>query len=65
MWGRSLGRSGEHAEPQVTNPCGVCRGLVRTCGAEMTAMVDGDGTAGIAGVKDLLPYPWLRATGME
>lgn len=52
-------------QPQVTNPCGVCRELLRTYGAEASVLVDAEGEVGIVGIKDLLPYPWMRAAETE
>lgn len=52
----------ESGEPQVTNPCGLCRELLRTYGTETSVMVDAQGTVGTVSIKELLPYPWLRAT---
>ncbi|WP_284754273.1 hypothetical protein [Arthrobacter sp. efr-133-R2A-120] len=55
----------EHGEPQVTNPCGVCRELLRNYGAEATVLVDAGGEVGTVNLGELLPYPWLRATETE
>lgn len=55
----------EHGEPQVTNPCGVCRELLRNYGAEATVLVDAGGEVGTVGLGELLPYPWMRATETE
>jgi len=55
----------EHGEPQVTNPCGVCRELLRNYGAEATVLVDAGGEVGTVNLKELLPYPWMRATETE
>lgn len=52
----------DSGQPQVTNPCGVCRELLRTYGTEISVLVDAEGTVGTTGIKNLLPYPWLRAT---
>ncbi|MFB9821725.1 hypothetical protein ACFFP1_19785, partial [Arthrobacter ramosus] len=46
----------EHGEPQVTNPCGVCRELLRNYGAEATVLVDAGGEVGTVGLGELLPY---------
>ncbi|MCZ9880436.1 cytidine/deoxycytidylate deaminase family protein [Arthrobacter sp. B2a2-09] len=51
-----------HGEPQVTNPCGVCRELLRNYGAEATVLVDAGGEVGTVSLEELLPYPWMRAT---
>lgn len=55
----------EHGEPQVTNPCGVCRELLRNYGAGATVLVDAGGEVGTVGLAELLPYPWMRATETE
>lgn len=55
----------EHGMPQVTNPCGICRELLRSYGSDTKALVDAEGRVGIVGIGDLLPYPWLRATETE
>lgn len=55
----------EYGEPQVTNPCGVCRELLRNYGAEATVLVDAGGEVGSVGLEELLPYPWMRATETE
>ncbi|MET4590795.1 hypothetical protein [Arthrobacter sp. 754] len=55
----------ESGQPQVTNPCGVCRELLRAYGAGSTVLVDAAGTVGRVGIEDLLPYPWMRATETE
>ncbi|MGM7778516.1 hypothetical protein ACSVHC_21225 [Arthrobacter sp. KNU-44] len=54
-----------HGEPQVTNPCGVCRELLRNYGPEATVLVDAGGEVGSVGLEELLPYPWMRATETE
>lgn len=54
-----------HGEPQVTNPCGVCRELLRSYGTETSVMVDAEGAVGTINISGLLPYPWLRATETE
>lgn len=55
----------EHGMPQVTNPCGICRELLRSYGSDTKVLVDAEGRVGIVGIGDLLPYPWLRATETE
>ena len=55
----------EHGEPQVTNPCGVCRELLRNYGPEATVLVDAGGEVGSVSLEELLPYPWMRATETE
>lgn len=55
----------EHGEPQVTNPCGVCRELLRNYGPETSVLVDAGGEVGAVSLQDLLPYPWMRATETE
>lgn len=55
----------QHGEPQVTNPCGVCRELLRNYGAEATVLVDAGGEVGTVSLGELLPYPWTRATETE
>ncbi len=55
----------EHGEPQVTNPCGVCRELLRNYGPEATVLVDAGGEVGTVHLEELLPYPWMRATETE
>lgn len=55
----------EHGEPQVTNPCGVCRELLRNYGPEATVLVDAGGEVGTVNLGELLPYPWMRATETE
>jgi cytidine deaminase len=52
-------------EPQVTNPCGLCRELLRSYGAETSVLVDAEGKVGKVSIKDLLPFPWMRATETE
>lgn len=54
-----------HGEPQVTNPCGVCRELLRSYGTETSVMVDAEGAAETINISGLLPYPRLRATETE
>lgn len=55
----------ERGEPQVTNPCGVCRELLRNYGAQTSVLVDAGGEVGTVSLEDLLPYPWMRATETE
>ncbi|GAA4036766.1 cytidine deaminase [Arthrobacter methylotrophus] len=55
----------ERGEPQVTNPCGVCRELLRNYGAQTTVLVDAGGEVGTVNLEELLPYPWMRATETE
>ncbi|MHC6220847.1 cytidine/deoxycytidylate deaminase family protein [Arthrobacter sp. MMS24-S77] len=55
----------ERGEPQVTNPCGVCRELMRNYGTETSVLVDSGGEVGTVSLEDLLPYPWMRATETE
>ncbi|WP_197023277.1 hypothetical protein [Arthrobacter sp. MA-N2] len=55
----------ERGEPQVTNPCGVCRELLRNYGAQATVLVDAGGEVGSVNLEELLPYPWMRATETE
>lgn len=55
----------EYGMPQVTNPCGICRELLRSYGPDTQVLVDAEGRVGSIGVEDLLPYPWLRATETE
>ena len=52
-------------QPQVTNPCGLCRELLRTYGAETTVLVDAGGEVGKVHITELLPYPWMRAAETE
>ncbi|SDP21523.1 cytidine deaminase [Arthrobacter sp. ok909] len=52
-------------EPQVTNPCGLCRELLRTYGSETSVLIDAEGDVGKIRIKDLLPYPWMRAAETE
>ena len=52
----------ESGQPQVTNPCGVCRELLRTYGAGTSVLVDAAGTVARVSLEDLLPYPWMRAS---
>jgi cytidine deaminase len=52
-------------EPQVTNPCGLCRELLRTYGTGTTVLVDAEGEVGKIRIKDLLPLPWMRAAETE
>lgn len=52
---------GESGEPQVTNPCGVCRELMRNYGPDIAVLVDVEGTVGKVQLDELLPYPWMRA----
>lgn len=47
--------------PQVTNPCGVCRELMRTYGSGTTVLIDAEGRVGKVTVAELLPLPWMRA----
>ncbi|NUU33334.1 hypothetical protein [Arthrobacter sp. C9C5] len=54
-----------NSEPQVTNPCGLCRELLRSYGAETFVLVDGEGAVEKIRIKELLPYPWMRATETE
>ncbi len=54
-----------NGEPQVTNPCGVCRELLRSYGAETFVLVDAEGAVEKVRIKELLPYPWMRATETE
>ncbi|MGO4692098.1 hypothetical protein [Glaciibacter sp. 2TAF33] len=51
----------EAGEPQVTNPCGVCRELMSTFGPAITVLVDVEGTVARAHLAELLPMPWMRA----
>lgn len=51
-----------HGTPQVTNPCGICRELIRSYGSDTSVLVDAKGQVGTVSIRDLLPYPWLRAT---
>ncbi|MCX6499631.1 MAG: hypothetical protein NTU93_12660 [Arthrobacter sp.] len=53
------------SEPQVTNPCGLCRELLRSYGAETFVLVDAEGEVEKVRIKELLPYPWMRATETE
>ena len=55
----------EHGEPQVTNPCGVCRELLRNYGAETIVLVDAEGEVGMVPLLELLPFPWMRAAETE
>ncbi|MFH5877464.1 hypothetical protein [Arthrobacter sp. NA-172] len=55
----------EHGEPQVTNPCGLCRELLRNYGAETSVLVDAAGEVGRVALEGLLPYPWMRASETE
>jgi cytidine deaminase len=48
-------------QPQVTNPCGVCRELMRTYGTGLSVLVDAGGKVGKVGLDELLPLPWMRA----
>ncbi|NUP58263.1 MAG: hypothetical protein HOQ04_00425 [Pseudarthrobacter sp.] len=50
-----------NGQPQVTNPCGLCRELLRNYGSETSVLVDAEGRVGVISIKDLLPYPWVRA----
>ncbi|BCW70060.1 hypothetical protein [Arthrobacter sp. NicSoilB8] len=52
-------------EPQVTNPCGLCRELLRSYGTETSVLVDAGGEVGKVRIKDLLPFPWMRAAETE
>jgi cytidine deaminase len=52
-------------QPQVTNPCGLCRELLRTYGSETSVLIDAEGEVGKIRIKDLLPYPWMRAAETE
>ena len=52
-------------EPQVTNPCGLCRELLRSYGAETSVLVDAEGEVGKVSIKELLPFPWMRAAETE
>lgn len=52
----------ENGQPQVTNPCGVCRELLRTYAAGTSILVDSAGRVGTVSIEALLPYPWMRAT---
>ncbi len=52
-------------QPQVTNPCGLCRELLRTYGSETTVLVDAEGAVGKIRIKELLPFPWMRAAETE
>lgn len=54
-----------HGEPQVTNPCGLCRELLRSYGTETSVLVDAEGEVGKIRIKDLLPFPWMRAAETE
>ena len=51
--------------PQVTNPCGLCRELLRSYGTETSVLVDAGGEVGKVRIKELLPFPWMRATETE
>jgi cytidine deaminase len=51
----------ESGEPQVTNPCGVCRELMSTFGPAISVLVDVEGTVARAHLGELLPMPWMRA----
>lgn len=51
----------ESGNPQVTNPCGVCRELMRTYGPAASVLVDDGGVVGRVSIADLLPFPWNRA----
>lgn len=51
--------------PQVTNPCGICRELLRTYGAGTSVLIDAGGRVGKATIADLLPLPWMRAAENE
>jgi cytidine deaminase len=51
----------EAGEPQVTNPCGVCRELMSTFGPDISVLVDVEGTVARAHLAELLPMPWMRA----
>lgn len=55
----------ERGEPQVTNPCGLCRELLRNYGAETSVLVDAGGEVGTVSLEELLPYPWMRAAETE
>lgn len=55
----------ENGQPQVTNPCGVCRELLRTYGTGISVLVDAAGKVGTVSIEALLPYPWMRATETE
>ncbi|MFP3463692.1 hypothetical protein R5O87_22885 [Arthrobacter globiformis] len=52
-------------QPQVTNPCGLCRELLRMYGTEATVLVDAEGEVGKVNITELLPYPWMRAAETE
>lgn len=52
-------------QPQVTNPCGLCRELLRTYGSETSVLVDAEGAVGKIRIKELLPFPWMRAAETE
>jgi cytidine deaminase len=51
--------------PQVTNPCGLCRELLRSYGTETSVLVDAEGEVGKVRIKELLPFPWMRAAETE
>lgn len=52
-------------QPQVTNPCGLCRELLRSYGTETSVLVDAGGEVGKIRIRDLLPFPWMRAAETE
>lgn len=52
-------------QPQVTNPCGICRELLRSYGNGTSVLVDASGTVGRVNIEALLPYPWMRASETE
>lgn len=52
-------------QPQVTNPCGLCRELLRSYGTETSVLVDAEGEVGKVRIKELLPFPWMRAAETE
>ncbi|MFE5839692.1 hypothetical protein [Arthrobacter sp. NPDC056493] len=52
-------------QPQVTNPCGLCRELLRMYGTGATVLVDAGGEVGKVHLTELLPYPWMRAAETE
>jgi cytidine deaminase len=51
--------------PQVTNPCGLCRELLRSYGSEISVLVDAGGEVGKVRIGELLPFPWMRAAETE
>jgi cytidine deaminase len=43
----------------VTNPCGLCRELLGTYGADAMVIVDLEGSVRKVRARDLMPNPWL------